>query len=69
MYEIRIIGKVNKSLMEYIQHEHKEKVLGIYEIYEGLCVSGKCATYNKTRAYYVAFTLASHKIGFEITEI
>lgn len=36
IYKIKIIGSYDKNLIEKIQQQHKDKVEGIYEIYDNL---------------------------------
>lgn len=69
MIEIVINGEVDKDLIAKIQQEYYKELEGIYEIYDGLYTSGKCRTYNKTRGFYVAYTLAANNIDVKINEI
>lgn len=55
-----------KDTLGQLQRDHQGKVEGIYEIYDGLYLSGHCDSYNKARAYYVAYTLAIKNIDFVI---
>lgn len=64
--KITLTNEQDKGLLEQIRLGHMNKVDGISDIYQGLQVSGHCTTYNKTRAYYVAYTLADSGIDFEI---
>lgn len=66
IYKIKLIGNYDKNLIEKIQIEHKEKVQGIYEIYDNLYSVGYCESYSKDRIYYVAYTLAEKNIDFKI---
>ena len=66
LYKIKLIGSYDKNLIEKIQQEHKEKVQGIYELYDNLYMVGYCESYNKARIYYVGYTLADNNIEFEI---
>lgn len=63
-----VTEKLKKELEE-LQTEHKDKVKGIYELYDGLWVSGHCSSYSRARAYYVAYTLATKNIEFEIQDL
>lgn len=40
IYKIKIIGSYDKNLIEKIQQQHKDKVEGIYEIYDNLYAVG-----------------------------
>lgn len=55
-----------KDLFMELQKDHKEKVQGIYELYDGLYVNGKCESYCLDRIYYVAYTLAAKGIEFTV---
>lgn len=55
-----------KSLFVELQKEHKEKVEGIYELYDALYINGKCESYSLDRIYYVAYTLATKGINFTV---
>lgn len=55
-----------KGLLEQLQEEHKDMVEGVYDLYDSLYVNGEVGSYNKTRAYYVAYTLADNNIDFTI---
>ena len=57
-----------KSLFMELQKEHKEKVEGIYELYDALYLNGKCESYSLDRIYYVAYTLATKGIDFIVNE-
>lgn len=64
--KITLLNEVDEALLEQIRLEHINKVEGISEIYQALQVSGHCTTHNKTRGYYVAYTLADNNINFTI---
>lgn len=66
IYGIKIKGEYDKELIEKIKQEHKDKVEGIYELYDELYVLGICESYCKDRIYYVAYTLAKHNIDFVV---
>ena len=66
IYKIKILGSYDKELIEKIQQQHKDKVEGIYEIYDSLYINGYCESYNKARIYYVSYTLADNNIDFKI---
>lgn len=56
-----------KDLFIKLQKEHKEKVEGIYELYDALYVNGRCESYSLDRIYYVAYTLATKGIEFKVS--
>ena len=64
--KITLANEIDKGLLEQIRLKHMDTVDGISDIYQGLQVSGHCTTHSKTRAYYVAYTLADSGIDFEI---
>lgn len=53
-----------KDVFMELQKEHREKVQGIYDLYDELYVNGKCESYSLDRIYYVAYTLATRGIDF-----
>lgn len=53
-----------KSLFMELQKEHRERVEGIYDLYDELYLNGKCESYSLDRIYYVAYTLATKGIDF-----
>lgn len=55
-----------KGLFMELQKDHREKVEGIYDLYDELYVSGRCSSYNLDRIYYVAYTLATKGIEFTV---
>lgn len=69
VYRIELIGDYSKRQIEKIQQEHKEQVEGIYELYDGLYISGYCESYSRLRIHYVAYTLAKNNIDFEFEEV
>lgn len=69
LYRLEIIGNYDKVLIKKIQDEHYGKVDGIYDLYSELYVRGYCNSYEKHRIYYVAYTLAKHKIDFKIRKV
>ena len=61
----KVTQEVKNIFME-LQKDHKEKVEGIYELYDELYVNGRCESYSLDRIYYVAYTLATKGIEFKI---
>ncbi|MGI6226619.1 MAG: hypothetical protein ACOYJ1_10220 [Peptococcales bacterium] len=57
-----------KNVLMELQKEHREKVEGIYDLYDGLYATGKCESYSLDRIYYVAYTLATKGIDFIVNE-
>ena len=69
IYRIDLIGEYDKNLIGKIQRDSIEQVDGIYELYDGLYVSGFCESYSRSRIHYVAYTLANNNIKFEYDEV
>lgn len=59
--------QLKNTLME-LQKEHREKVEGIYDLYDALYATGKCESYSLDRIYYVAYTLATKRIKFIVKD-
>lgn len=68
-YKITLTGLFDNELKKELvklQELHKEKVQGIYDLYNSLYVNQSVETYSKARAYYLAYTLADNDIEFTI---
>lgn len=70
MYELALIGNYDKKILAEIPKEvcEKPEAEGTYELYDSLYLTKYCRSYNKTRIYYVAYTLAKNNIDFKISE-
>ena len=68
--QIRITEKLNKEVKSIIEDirvaPSPMTVEGIDELYYSLYINGYCTSYNLSRIYYVAYTLASEHVEFEI---
>lgn len=67
--KITILNELDQELknkLVEIQKEHSNTVEGIYELYDSLYLNKYCNSYNKARAYYIAYTLADNNIDFTI---
>lgn len=60
------LDKGLKGLLMQLQKEHKEKVNGIYDLYDELYINARCESYSLDRIYYIAYTLASKGIDFNL---
>lgn len=68
LHEIRLIGNVNKELIEKIQSEHQDFLEGIHDLYDSLHMNSYCRSYTKARIFYVGYTLAANNINFKLNE-
>lgn len=69
LYQLILKEKLDQEVkkeLQQIQRDQKEKRGGIYELYDMLCITGKCSSYSKGRIYYVGYTLAESDIDFTI---
>lgn len=71
IYHIHLEDELIASLKSQIIKLQKEniEVDGIRDLYDSLYINSYCNTYNKTRAYYVGYTLARANIDFKMTYI
>lgn len=69
MLKILIKDNIDQKLMNTLNHlqdDHSEVKEGIYDLYDSLSLNGSCSSYDKSRIYYVAYTLAIENIDFKI---
>lgn len=69
IYLVELLDKDNRSKIPYIEDVYSnmnEKEEGVLDLFWELESNGKCETYSKIRALYVAYLLEKNRINTNI---
>ncbi|HLR21622.1 MAG TPA: hypothetical protein VK087_06415 [Tissierellaceae bacterium] len=68
-YRILLKDKVDVDILKAIKSKHSGDVEGINELYDLLIENGSCDTYEASKIYYLAYTLALKDIEIIIVRV
>lgn len=68
-YRILLKDEADEKVLREIQSKHSMDVDGIGELYERLILDGGCDSYEASKIYYVAYTLALSNIEIIIVRV
>lgn len=68
-YRILLKDKVDRTVIQDIKFKHSDDVAGISELYDRLIADGGCDSYEASKIYYVAYTLALKEIEIIIVRV
>jgi hypothetical protein len=68
-YRILLKDKVDQKVIQEIKTKHSMDIEGIGELYDRLILDGGCDSYEASKIYYVAYTLALKNIEIIIVRV
>ena len=68
-FRILLRDKVDETLLRDIKNKHGLDIEGIGELYDSLIINGSCDSYEPSKIYYVAYTLALSSLNLIIVQV